>query len=543
MFYNKLSLIDILLEEVIMYLRKSRSDDPNLTIAEVLRNHEKELDTWCERNLNGTVPEKNRYKEVVSGEKMSERPEINKVLRELEKPNIKYLITNEPSRLSRGYLDEIGKLILLLRHNKITVITPTRIYDMEDKYSREEFERELKRGNEYLEYFKSIQKRGKDRKVEDGEYIGNVCPYGYKKVQYKEGKRIIKTLEIDEEKAEIIRMIFDMYANKGMTLYGIAKYLNEMQIPSLSGKPWSPQSAIKEILRNPVYIGKIRWKYQVNVTTVENQELVTRKLKVKNGDYLLYDGLHKPIIDEELFNKAQIERKKKVPKKTKSNFVNHYAGIVHCAKCGHAMKLVKEQRGIERLMCSATFGCTNATVRIDELDELICKILLETIEDFEVKMNYSNEDEIEEHNKKIQMLEKNLKKAEETELAQWKAQTNPDESQRMPAHIFKQLNEAVVKEKEDIKEMLEKLYTEAPKKADYKEKIYTFRQAVELIKDKSVSVKAKNDFLKGIFEKINFEREKSIRINRKQAEELGINYNKYSFWHNQPIHLDVKFKD
>jgi DNA invertase Pin-like site-specific DNA recombinase len=199
MFHNRISLVDILLEEVVMYLRKSRSDDPALTVQEVLRNHEKELDDWCERNLGGTIDEKRKYKEIVSGEKMAERPELQKILKELERPDIKYLITNEPQRLSRGYLDEIGKLVLLLRHNHITVITPTKIYNMEDEYDRELFERELKRGNEYLEYFKKIQKRGKDRKVADGEYIGNIVPYGYKKKQYKEGKRTIKTLEVVPE--------------------------------------------------------------------------------------------------------------------------------------------------------------------------------------------------------------------------------------------------------------------------------------------------------------------------------------------------------
>lgn len=541
MFHNRISLVDILLEEVVMYLRKSRSDDPTLTVQEVLRNHEKELDDWCERNLGGTVDEKRKYKEIVSGEKMAERPELQKILKELERPDIKYLITNEPQRLSRGYLDEIGKLVLLLRHNHITVITPTKIYNMEDEYDRELFERELKRGNEYLEYFKKIQKRGKDRKVADGEYIGNIVPYGYKKKQYKEGKRTIKTLEVVPEEAEIIRMMFRWYVDEGLSMYGVAKRLNELKIPSHSGKPWSPNSAIKEILRNPVYIGKIRWQNQINVTTVENQELVTRKLRVKNNDYLLFDGLHEPIIDDETFQKAQVERKQKVPKKIKSNFVNHYAGIVFCAKCGRSMKLVKD-RGTVRLMCSNIFDCDNATVRVDEVDDIICKTLIECIEDFEIKMSYSNDDKIEEHAKKIHLLEKNFKKAEETELAQWRAQTNADESQRMPAHIFKQLNEAVLKEKEDIKEALEKLRAEAPQKLSYEEKIYTFRKAVELIKDESVDVKAKNDFLKGIFEKITFERERAVRVNRAQAEQLGIPYNRVG-WQLHPVHLDVKFKD
>jgi len=74
----------LLLEEILMYLRKSRADDPSLTVEEVLANHEKILDDWCERNLGGRIPEENRFREVVSGETIESRPEINKVLRKIE---------------------------------------------------------------------------------------------------------------------------------------------------------------------------------------------------------------------------------------------------------------------------------------------------------------------------------------------------------------------------------------------------------------------------------------------------------------------------
>ena len=66
--------IDFRPEEVIDYLRKSQSDDPLLTVEEVLSKHEAMLDEWAEKNLGGKVPEANKYREVVSGETLKDRP-------------------------------------------------------------------------------------------------------------------------------------------------------------------------------------------------------------------------------------------------------------------------------------------------------------------------------------------------------------------------------------------------------------------------------------------------------------------------------------
>ena len=65
-------------EEKLIYLRKSQTDDPLLSVEEVLANHEQRLDEWNERHQpdGGRVPEINRYREVVSGETISGRPKM-----------------------------------------------------------------------------------------------------------------------------------------------------------------------------------------------------------------------------------------------------------------------------------------------------------------------------------------------------------------------------------------------------------------------------------------------------------------------------------
>ena len=143
-------------EEILDYLRKSQSDDPLLTVEEVLSRHEVQLDEWAERNLGGKVPEANKFREVVSGETLKERPEINKVLRLIESPKYRAVKVIEPQRLTRGDLEDIGRLMKLLKITNTLVITLDRIYNLRDEYDWNAFEAELKRGNEFLEYQKKI---------------------------------------------------------------------------------------------------------------------------------------------------------------------------------------------------------------------------------------------------------------------------------------------------------------------------------------------------------------------------------------------------
>ena len=112
-------------EDIIAYLRKSQSDDPLLTVEEVLEKHEQMLDDWVSRNLPdaGRIPEENRIREVVSGETLDSRPGMLDLLRRVESPRVKAIICTEPQRLSRGSLKDIGHIVELLRYSNTIVIT------------------------------------------------------------------------------------------------------------------------------------------------------------------------------------------------------------------------------------------------------------------------------------------------------------------------------------------------------------------------------------------------------------------------------------
>jgi DNA invertase Pin-like site-specific DNA recombinase len=168
-------------DEILEYLRKSRSDDPTLSVEEVLAKHESLLRDWQERNLDANIPEGNVYREVVSGETINSRPEFKKLLKRIESPKIKAVLVVECARLGRPDLEEIGKLSKLFRYTETIIITPQRMFDLRDEYDREQFERELMRGNDYLEYTKKILTRGKELSLRAGWYINAVTPYGYER--------------------------------------------------------------------------------------------------------------------------------------------------------------------------------------------------------------------------------------------------------------------------------------------------------------------------------------------------------------------------
>lgn len=496
--------------EILEYLRKSRSDDPLLSVEEVLLKHEHILNEYALHNFGDKVPDSNTYREVASSETIDGRPEMLKLLKEIENPRIKAVLVVEVQRLSRGDLEDAGRLIKLLRYTNTKVITPQKIYDLNDEYDRDAFERELKRGNEYLEYFKKIQARGRIESVKEGNYIGSIPPYGYNKVFIQEGKRKCPTLEINQEQADIVRMIFDMYVNQDMGRGTICNRLDSLSIAPPKGKYWSP-AALKDMISNVHYIGKVKWNWRKTVTLVEEQEIIHTRPKSK--DYLIFDGKHEAIISEELFKKAQEKTGRNHRAKPTTKIRNPLSSLLFC-QCGRAMSLrtyVKNgvSRSAPRLLCDDQTHCNTPSVCYDEMIERICIILEGSIADFKVKMKNDNITAYKTHDSLIRKLEKKLAILEEKELMQWDAQSDPNPDNRMPADIFKKLNEKLIKEKNQVQQALDAALKSTPEVIDYEEKIERFSNALAALQDDNISASVKNKYLKDIIERIEYNRDRT----------------------------------
>lgn len=199
---------------------------------------------------------------------------------------------------------------------------------------------------------------GRIQKARDGKWNGGFAPYGYKIVD--------GVLEINEEEAEAIRMIFDLYANTDMGANGVAKHLENHGIRKIArqnGKyPLFTPHLIRSIINNPVYNGKIaygrRKTEKVHGTRNEYKQ-------VKSDEYLLVDGLHEALVDEELWRRTQLKiasqaKKYEVVDRIKNQQRHLLSGIVKCPICGTGMygnKAIKRKKDGSKYKDFYYYGC------------------------------------------------------------------------------------------------------------------------------------------------------------------------------------------
>ena len=539
--YNYIDFSQFKADEILVYLRKSRSDDPLLSVEEVLARHEAILDEWAEKYIGEKIPEKNKYREVVSGETIADRPDMQTILKKIESPKIKAVLIVDVQRLSRGDLEDAGRIIKLFRYTNTLVITPPKAYDLRDEYDRDAFERELKRGNEFLEYNKKIMGRGKVLSVSQGNFIGSIPPYGYDRIWVMEGKRKCPTLAINEEEANVVRMIFDMYVNKDMGAPNIGHALDALHIKPRNIKHWSAES-IRNILSNIHYIGKIKWDSRKRVSVVEDGEVI--KTRPRNEDFLIFEGRHEAIISEELFQAAQekIGRNPKV--KSREKIINPLAGLMYC-RCGRAMIWGKYKSGKNSYTCYVCRGqihCGTGSARTGRVLNDVADILKEYIADFELKMKFDNKESVIAHENLIKSLEKKLKDINARELSQWEAQSDPDPTKRMPHAIFVQLNEKLQKEKAEVEDALHEAYETVPQSIDYENKVQRFKDALDALLDPNRDPAEQNRLLKECIERIEFYRDKPEQLKRPEGVKKGEMFKVGGKWTDPDVELNVTLR-
>jgi hypothetical protein len=152
-------------------------------------------------------------------------------------------------------------------------------------------------------------KVGMEKKAKGGRFVGGKVPFGYR-LDPEKG------LVVHEEEALIVRKLFRMYAIGKIGSSAICKEFNVAGSRKRNGRKWGRRVAIY-MIKNPVYVGKIRWRE------------------------VLYDGTHEPLVSEELFEKAQevlAERDEDLRGRRFRHGENRLlTGVIKCAKCGSNM--------------------------------------------------------------------------------------------------------------------------------------------------------------------------------------------------------------
>lgn len=528
------------------YGRKSRFDDPLLSVDDVLEKHSKILEEYAIKHLGGPIPEENKYMEIGSGESLKDRPEITRLLKDIEDPEVQAILVVDVQRLSRGDLEDAGRLIRLLRYTNTYVITPMKIYDLRDDYDRDAFERELKRGNEYLEYFKKIQARGRLASVKEGNYIGSVAPYGFERTTIEIDKKVCHTLKEKKEEADVVRMVFNWYCNEDIGVTAICRRLEELGIKTKTGGKYWHTYQIFAMLENVHYIGCVRWNWRKTIKIIEDQEIRKLRPKAKVDEYLVFEGKHDGIISEELFYKAREIKGKRHRTKRDLTLKNPFSGVMYCS-CGTKMGYnTYRKNGVEyappKLVCNNQVHCKTGSAIFHEVFEDVCNAMRDCIKDFEVRIEENKDDSFKLHRDLVKRLEKKLEDLEKKELEQWDAQYDPDESKRLPPHIFQKLNEKVLKEKDEVNKALCKAKDSMPQPIDYKDELLKFTDALKALENPEVPAKVKNQYLRNIIDKIEYERGPTVRITKENAKEYNVDTSKGLQWYTPPYKIKLKLK-
>ena len=405
-----------------LYLRKSRADieAEQHGEGETLARHQKALLELGKRlNLNITKI----YPEIGSGDTIAARPVMQQLLSDVEQGAWEGVLVMEVERLARGDTIDQGIVAQTFKYSDTKIVTPLRTYDPNNEADEEYFEFGLFMSRREYKTINRRLQRGRIASVKEGKYVANKPPYGYlrKKLDRVKGY----TLEPDPAQAPIVKMIFDLYANgerqpDGTTdktgISRIVRKLNDMHIPPQKGNAWV-NATIQQMLRNPVYIGKVRWNGRPVRKKMVDGKMVKERPRTDPENWVLADGLHDPLIDRKTWDAVQqrLLENPSHPAPKNTAVMNPLSGLVICGKCGRRMvrRPYAPRNYPDALMCPVT-SCDNISSALDLVEDRVLKALRQWLEQYRVvyrqKGSSSSSPEIEK--KALQAARNELKKLE-----------------------------------------------------------------------------------------------------------------------------------
>ncbi len=362
-------------EQYLLYLRKSRKDrERELQTGDFDtsgRHRQTLLALARERGYHIAAI----FEEVVTGDTILERPEMQKLLAAVETGQYAGVLVMEVPRLARGNTRDQGIVAETFQYSGCKIITPEKLYDPADESDEEYFEFGLFMSRREYKTINRRLGRGRMASLQEGKYIASCAPYGYEK--YKLPRQKGYSLRIVPQEAEIVRYIFSLYTGGGSGPLGsaaVADQLNREGVASPGGVSWSAHT-VRDILKNPVYCGLVRWSYRpASKKVVRGQVTVCTPV---SKTPTIVQGLHEPIISQTQFQQAQeqLRRSFHAPVPGTQPLKNPLAGLIFCRRCGRAMVQQKDSRsGRHRLACP-TSGCPTVSARTDLIETQLLSAL------------------------------------------------------------------------------------------------------------------------------------------------------------------------
>lgn len=503
-----------------IYLRKSRADYEAEARGEgetLARHRAALLELAKKRDI--TVSQ--IYEEVVSGETIATRPEMQRLLADVRDRKWEGVLVMEVERLARGDTIDQGLVAQTFKYSETLIITPMKTYDPNDEFDEEYFEFGLFMSRREYKTIRRRLQRGREAAAKEGKCLSQ-APYGYvrKKIENDKGY----TLEIDPEKAKVVKMIFDWYTDgaeingevKRLGIQAISRRLNEIGIPPHRNDYWSKET-IRDIIGNPTYAGLIRWGYRRQKKQMSPDGVIIRR-PITNDECIIAEGLHEAIVPREEFDKAQqlLAEVPPAPVGYKSSVKNPLAGLLICKKCGRKMvKRIGYNGKPDYIVCHNRW-CKQVSTPYPLVEERVLQILKQWSEEYAV-----SSETIKQHEKNnVEFLEVSIKTAEKEleklrmqlskarDLVEQEIYTPQEYTERA-----KELREKIAALNERHEDLTNQLSDELARK---KAKIEFAPKVANLVKvyHDLESPAEKNKLLKEVLEKIEYNKDLSGQYKR-----------------------------
>jgi len=517
----------------VVYLRKSRADAEAEARGEgeTLLKHEKALLAVAARK---NLPITDIYREIVSGDTIAARPQMQRLLSEVEDGKWDGVLVMEIERLARGDTIDQGVMAQTFKYSCTKIITPNKDYDPQDEFDEEYFEFGLFMSRREYKTINRRLQRGREASAKEGRYQGSRAPYGYERFRNQENAPTLRTIS---EQAEVVKLIFEYYVygetrtggeRRRLGIQALARKLNEMKIPPATHDYWQKET-LKNILTNPVYIGKIRWGYRKKQTKIVNgQRVFTRPIHAGN-EYILANGLHDAIVEEDIFTRAQelLSEQPSAPVGYKNDVKNPMAGLIICGKCGRKMTLRKalNEKKKDYLVCHNP-ECNNVSTPLHLVEERLTAALRAWLDNY--KLDWSQAKMKQDSTTKSNLLEEAIDRTR-TERKELDVQlTNTyDLLERgvYTTEIFlersKSISERIVQTQSELAYLQNELEQEKNTKVKMNEIIPRLEKIMELY-DALKTAGDKNRLLKEILEKAVYVKEKSGAYRGTSADDFEL---------------------
>ena len=498
--------------KVAIYLRKSRQDEEAEKRGEheTLSRHRSTLFKLAkEQNLNIVEVKE----ELISGESISYRPKMLELLEEVKQGLYDAVLVMDIDRLGRGNMQDQGLILDTFKQSKTKIITPRKVYDLSNEFDEEYSEFEAFMARKELKLITRRMQRGRIKSVEEGKCISSNAPFGYK-FEF-EGKN--RFLVVDDEKANIVKIIFDMYL-EGLGAYKIANYLNSLGYKTSTGRDWY-EKGIRDIIKNKAYCGYIVWN------KVERKRNSSRRSPEKQIESL---GLHEPIISEDIWNKAQEMRTKRTisPVHDNKKLTNPVAGLVKCKLCGATLTASSSTYGgkkVKFLSCKTCYKV--AAVKLDIFESEVLNSLDSILNTYKLYLNDDIEsfDDSSKLNTYLNLL-KQLEKESITLINQKEKLHELLEKGIYDIDTYldrsKVLAEKIENNKNSIDKVKNDIEYESTHSIDISEVVPKLENLLELY-PKTNNIAEKNQLLKTVIDSIIYHKEKKQRNGK---FEIDINF-------------------